>query len=118
MKKYALWIAGVVSGLVLILTFSTETLNVLSDLSSIFFFMFALINIIIIGTIIAVEIAKNLKLEIVQKELAALEKEKYYIEYSNDFSITFNQESVELQKTLQAVQKKIANLQESSYANL
>ena len=116
MKYYALGIGGVV--FVLVLMLSTDAFNVLSDLSSVFFFMFALINIIIIGVVLAVEIAKNLKLDIVQKELDALEKEKYYIEYNNDFSIAFSKESVELQKSLKTVQQKIIILQESSYENL
>ena len=118
MKTYILWITGVVFVLVVILAVSTEAFNVLSDLSSVMFFMFALVNIIIIGTIIAVEIAKNLKLEIVQKELDALEQERYYIENNDELSILFSKEAIELQQTLHAVQKKIAILQESCYEHL
>ena len=116
MKYYIFGILGVV--FILMLVLSTEALNILSDLSSVFFFMFALLNIIIIGTVIAIEVAKNFKLEMVQKELNSLEKEMYYISFNNDFSIAFTDEAIELQSSLKALQNKITTLQESSYEKL
>ena len=116
MKYYAFGIIGVIFVLVLIL--STEAFNVLSDLSSVFFFMFALLNIIIIGAVIAIEMAKNFKLDMVQKELDTLEQEMYHITFSNNFSIEFTNESVELQSSLKTLQQKISTLQESSYEKL
>lgn len=116
MKYYIFGILGVVFAFILMI--STEAFNILSDLSSVFFFMFALLNIIIIGTIISIEMAKNLKLEMLQKELNTLENEIYYISFSNDFSIAFTNEAIELQSSLKVLQSKISILQESSYEKL
>lgn len=118
MKYYMIGAGVIVVVLIFMLMISTETLNILADLSSIFFFMFALMNIIIIATVIGVEMANNLKLQMVQQELDALEKEKYYIEYNNDFNIDFNHEAVQLCDALKAVQEKINIFQESGYENL
>lgn len=114
--KYVVITLGVVFVLALMMT--SETFNVLSDLSSVLFFMFALLNMMIIGAILAIEIAKNLKYDIVQKELLALEQEMHYIAFNSDFSIEFTEEAKELQNSLKVLQQKISFLQESSYEKL
>ena len=116
MVKYIL--LGVLAIFLLALIFSESFFNAVADLSSILFFMFALINMIVIGALLAMEIAKTINLQNTETELLNLEQEIYMLALQEEFEISFSKEAIELHSSLQAIRNKITELQESTHEEL
>lgn len=100
------------------LNISDEIIEVLSDISGILFFMFTVLSMICISTIIAMEIAKTLQYQILEKELNILKEEMYMLQSQNIFSIEFTQEACDLENSLKVLNQKILTLKEKNYETI
>ena len=114
--KIALIVIGVI--IILGLMIPEGTLEVLSDISGVMFMIFALLSMLLIGASIAIEMAKRLRLEMLEKELNTLREEKQFLKSKNNFYIKFTNQAIVLEKSLKAIQDKKLRLQESSYESI
>ncbi|WP_428739383.1 hypothetical protein [Sulfurimonas sp.] len=104
-------------GLLLVagLSMSDKAMETLSDLAGLLFFLFTVLSMICISTIIAMEIAKNIQLQILDEELDLLTNEMDSLKSHNTFSIEFTKEASDLQQSLNTIDSKIYSLKESNH---
>ena len=95
--------------------FSGDRVYVLADLSGVLFITFSLLCMMIIAAILAIEMAKKNKYDIVEEELSRLKSEMLQLENSNTFYIEFTQEAIDIHDSLAIVQKKIKKVEGFSY---
>ncbi len=118
MKTAIIITAAIIIFIIFGLIFSEGTVDVLSDVSGVMFMIFALSLMLLIGTAIAIEMAKHLQLEMLEKELYTLKREKYFLESENIFYIEFTEEAIAFQNSLRAIEGKISKVQESTYESI
>ena len=114
--KNALIIIGLL--LTIGLSISDEIIEILSDISGIFFFLFTVLSMVCISTIIAMEIAKTMQYKILDKELNTLEEEMSILKSQNIFSIEFTQEASDLENSLKVLNQNILNLKRQSHETI
>ncbi len=94
---------------------SDGIIEILSDFSGILFFMFTVLCMISISTIIAIEIAKTLQYKILDKELSILIEEMSILKSQNILSIEFTEEAHELENSLKVLNQTLITLKEKSH---
>lgn len=104
--------------LTIALSISDEIIEILSDISGIFFFLFTVLSMVCISTIIAMEIAKLLEYSMLDKELISLKEEINLLQSNNTLSIEFTQEASDLENSLKILNEKILALKEKSYETI
>jgi hypothetical protein len=97
---------------------SDEIIEILSDISGVVFYMFTLLCMVSISTILAIEIAKIIRYKILDKELKTLKSEMNLLQSKNIFFIEFTNEATALQNSLATLEQKIRLLKEKSHETI